>query len=268
MSPVQNINQEEEEEVLEIEDDLRQNREFEDLVVNEADGLNPEGTSTTEDEFYSGDDSQVEQVPRRSNRIKKPVERLTYMVSDFLFEPRNLKEALSSSNAEEWQRAVNEEYASLQENDSWEEVDLPPNRKLLNCKWVFKLKLDKDGNISRYKARLVAKGYCQEKGIDYNETFSPVVRYESLRFLLADLNFEIDQMDAITAFLQGDLLEDIYIKYPEGYESKNGKVLKLKKSLYGLKQSPRMWNCKLSQALKKFGLNQSKLDPCLYHVHT
>ena len=72
---------------------------------------------------------------------------------------------------------MKDEYDSLMKNKTWEEVDLPSNRKLLNCKWVFKIKLDKEGNITRYKARLVAKGYCQEKGIDYNEKFSPIVQY-------------------------------------------------------------------------------------------
>lgn len=121
-------------------------------------------------------------------------------------------------------------------NKSWEECDLPKDRKALNTKWVLKKKFNQNGEVERFKARLVVKGCSQREGLDYNETFSPVIRYETVRFLIAmaaKFDLQIDQMDAVTAFLQRDLDEEIYIKYPEGYESTNGKVLKLKKSVYG-----------------------------------
>lgn len=114
----------------------------------------------------------------------------------------------------------------------------------------------------------MAKGYSQKKGIDYEETFAPVVRYSSIRMLLAlavKYNLDIDQMDVVTAFLQSELNEDIYMDIPEGLNYDKSKVCKLKKSLYGLKQASRCWNQKFDNVLKSFGLKQSKIDPCIYY---
>ena len=134
---------------------------------------------------------------------------------------------------------------------------------------MFKTKHDAAGKVNRYKARLVIKGYSQRKGVDYNETYSPVVRHSSLRYLFALAarnNLLVDQMDAITAFLQGDLEEEIYMEQPPCFEQpgKQNMVCRLNKALYGLKQSSRVWNTKLDAALKQLGLAQSKYDPCLY----
>lgn len=135
---------------------------------------------------------------------------------------------------------------------------------------MFKTKHDAAGNIDRYKARLVIKGYSQRKGVDYDETYTPVVRHSSLRYLFAlaaKHNLYVDQMDAVTAFLQGDLEEEIYMEQPPCFEQpgEGPKVCRLNKALYGLKQSSRVWNAKLDTALKKLGMKQSKYDPCLYH---
>lgn len=213
------------------------------------------------------------EIPRRSKRLMDKAQQNICMAavkSIQLKEPRDYKEAVCSSDSELWKKAIDDELNSIIKNGTWREVDIPCDKKLLKCKWVFKIKVDQNGEIDKYKARLVAKGYCQQRGIDYNETFSPVVRYESLKFLLslaATMNLEIEQMDAVTAFLQGDLNEDIYIAAPDGYPIPEGKALKLEKSLYGLKQSPRMWNQKLTNELKKLGLAQSKFDPCIYHQY-
>lgn len=231
-----------------------------------------ESTNTSENE--EDEDTIIEPLAlRRSKRLQEKRCTNSSMVainSLDLEEPKSYEEALSGPHSELWQKAISDEYDSLLQNGTWKDVDMPHGKKLLKCKWVFKIKLDQNGNVSKHKARLVAKGYCQQKGIDYNETFSPVIRYESLRLLIslaAKMNLQVEQMDAITAFLQGDLDEDIYIEAPKGYQVPNGKVLKLQKSLYGLKQSPRMWNKKLTDEFKKIGLVQSKYDPCIYHQY-
>ena len=161
------------------------------------------------------------------------------------------------------------EMKSLTENDVWDLVELPNGRNAVGCKWVFKKKSDAEGNVERYKARLVAQGFAQRYGQDYDETFCPVVRFESVRTVIAlaaKYGLKLHQMDITTAFLNGDLKESIYMKQPEGYafKGKEKLVCKLKKSLYGLKQSPRCWNEALDRHLKKMGFEQANSDPCIY----
>ena len=184
---------------------------------------------------------------RRSERVPKPrifPDFVTYCVNGFIpDDPSTVEEALGSGNSEVWKRAMIEEFNSLQENNTWKLTELPPNRKPIQCKWVFKTKRDADGRIVRYKARLVAKGFTQKQGIDYGETFSPVVRYTSIRMLLAisaKYNLDIEQMDVVTAFLHGKIDEDIYMIQPPEF-AQDDKVCKLNKALYGLKQSSRQW---------------------------
>ncbi|CAL9029397.1 unnamed protein product, partial [Prunus brigantina] len=159
--------------------------------------------------------------------------------------PTSFTEATRSGEAKHWHEAMDDEMLSLMKNKTWEVVELPKGRKAIGCKWVYAKKdgID-DVNPVRFKARLVAKGYAQKEGIDYNEIFSPVVKHSSIRILLAlvaQFDLELVQLDVKTAFLHGNLSEEIYIRQPEGYEEKgkNGLVCKLNKSLYGLKQSPR-----------------------------
>ena len=147
------------------------------------------------------------------------VHHVAYHLSE-IDEPTTMQEARSSDHAAEWKVATDSEYNSLIENKTWELVELPPGRKADGCKWVFKLKHAGDGTVERFKARLVAKGYAQKCGIDYDETFSPVVRFSSIRFLLAfavQNDLLIHQMDVETAFLNGKLDEEIYMQQPEGY---------------------------------------------------
>ena len=137
---------------------------------------------------------------------------------------------------------------------TWDLVDLPPNANLVRCKWVFKTKRKADGQIDRFKARLVAQGFSQQHGVDYEETFAPVAKYKSIRTVLAignQLDLEIHQMDVNSAYLNGEIVEDIYMKQPEGFVSSEypNKVCKLRKSLYGLKQSARCWNDKINSYL-------------------
>ena len=129
-------------------------------------------------------------------------------------EPKTIKEALSSPASDKWKNAMEEEMESMKVNNVWTLVDLPKGRKAIGNKWVLKLKRKADGSVERYKARLVAKGYTQQEGIDYEETFSPVVRFTSIRLLLsivANLDLELHQMDVKTAFLNDKLDEEIYI---------------------------------------------------------
>ena len=159
--------------------------------------------------------------------------------------PTTFKSAMESSDAEDWKAACDSEIESLDKNKTWEVVPLPKERKAIGCRWVFRVKENQDGIIERYKARLVAKGFSQKYGIDYEETFAPVAKFTSIRIVLsmaAKYGLTLHQMDVKTAFLNGILDEEIYMQQPEGYISNDSPnhVCKLKRSLYGLKQSPRM----------------------------
>ena len=131
---------------------------------------------------------------------------------------------------------MQEEFDALMDNETWSLFELPAGRKAIKCKWVFETKHDSDGRLVRHKARLVIKGYSQRKGVDYEETYAPVVRYSSFRYLFAlavKHNLNVDQMDAITAFLQGELEEDIYMEQPPCFIDlkEKSKVCKLNKAL-------------------------------------
>ena len=184
-------------------------------------------------------------------------------------EPITLKEALSSKKNEKWRDAMKDEINSLKRNNVWDLIQLPEGRKAIGCKWLYKIKYNADGNVERYKARLVAQGFNQRYWIDYEETFSPVVRFESVRTVIAlatKYGLELHQMDVKAAFLNGELKEDIYMKQPEVFIEKDKDILvcKLRKSIYGLKQSARCWNTELNKQIKKMGFNQSSSDPCIY----
>lgn len=161
------------------------------------------------------------------------------------------------------------EYKTLQENNTWSLVPRPEGKKVLTSRWVFKIKQSQDGKVEKYKARLVARGHTQQKGVDYEEVFAPVARYESIRALLAaSVNEEmyIDQMDVISAYVQGDLADEIFMEQPEMFieDSKSDMVCKLKKPLYGLKQSGREWYRKLDNFLLSIGGRRTEADPCIY----
>ncbi|CAI7753023.1 unnamed protein product [Closterium sp. NIES-54] len=182
-------------------------------------------------------------------------------------EPATLKEALESSDAEEWKKAMESELKSIEENDTWELVELPEGRNAIMSKWLFKIKSDADGNIERYKSRLVAKGYQQKEKVDYKELFAPVVKPTTLRTLLAGAvlkGWVVKQMDVTTAFLNGVLEEEIFMAQPERFDDGSGRVLRLKKAFYGLKQAPRQWYLKLRRVLEKIGFNPSSADHSLF----
>jgi hypothetical protein len=185
----------------------------------------------------------------------KEVERATIAFSE---EPQTVEEALNGKDAKKWEMATQEEYDSLVVNNPWSLVPLPKGRKPISYKWVFKIKHGVHGEVERYKARFVARGFTQTFGVDYNETFAPVAKFVSICCILALAaieNMEIHQMDVKTAFLNGDLEEEIYMEQPKGFTQEGEHlVCKLHKSLYGLKQSPRAWNQKLDVFLKSIKL--------------
>ena len=151
--------------------------------------------------------------------------------------PVTVEEALSGSEKNKWKEAMKQEIASLESNDVYQLVELPKGKKPEGCKWVFKRKINADGSLERYKARLVAQGFSQKKGQDYDEMFSPVIQFESVRSIIALAAQLLQQMDVTAAFLNGDQ-EEVYMTQPEGFTNKKDehKIWKLKKSLYGLKQ--------------------------------
>ncbi|WVZ94596.1 hypothetical protein U9M48_040469 [Paspalum notatum var. saurae] len=213
---------------------------------------------------------------RRSERVRHKPERLMFIVNkqdDILSfddnEPATFQEAIESPDFEKWLEAMRFEMNSMKDNQVWNLVDLPYGVKAIKNKWVFKKKFDMDGRVHIHKARLVAKGFKQIHGIDYDETFSPVVMFKSIRIILAIaayFDYEIWQMDVKTVFLNGNLSEDMYMTQPEGFvDPKNaGKVCKLQKSIYGLKQASRSWNLHFDEVIKEFGFIKNEEEPCLY----
>ncbi|UYV75442.1 hypothetical protein LAZ67_13000282, partial [Cordylochernes scorpioides] len=190
----------------------------------------------------------------------------------YLPDPKDAEEALSGRDSYFWKKAMEEEFDSLIENKTWELVDPPKNRNIIGTKWVFKTKYNSDGSVERHKARLVAKGYSQQYGIDYEETFAPVVRQSTIRMFLAlavEYNLILHQMDVQSAYLNGEIKEEIFMTQPENFVSRKypEKVCRLKKAIYGLKQAGIVWHEKLDTELKNLGLKQLQSDNCVYIKH-
>ncbi|MFS8035191.1 putative RNA-directed DNA polymerase [Helianthus anomalus] len=256
----------------------------EDVSESNAESSNSEGNSS---------DVNVKVEPRRSGRIsnmprkfseyvvegkvkygiEKVVNYSKLSIENMCFttclnksaEPRSYSEAVRDPN---WVSAMNDEIEALNRNGTWDLVHLPKGRSLVGCKWIYKIKYKSSGEVERFKARLVAKGYSQKEGVDFDETFAPVVKMITIRCVISiavQNDWKLFQLDINNAFLYGDLHEDVYMSLPEGYYSKNeSRVCKLKKSLYGLKQAPRMWNAKLVKVLTELGFVQSMCDYSLF----
>jgi hypothetical protein len=181
-------------------------------------------------------------------------------------EPRSVEEALSEQC---WKNAMITEMNSIQSNKTWELSSLPTGHRAIGLKWVFKVKKDPQGRIIKHKARLVVKGYAQREGVDYDKVFAPVARIEIVRLLIvvaAQRGWIVHHMNVKLAFLNGDLMEEVYVQQPPGFVVKNGsgKVLKLKKALYGLRQAPRAWNAKLDSELTRLGFVKNPLELAVY----
>lgn len=201
---------------------------------------------------------------------------------------------MASKDAKEWKKATLSEYVSQIKCKTWEIIDKPDNRKTIGNRLVFRKKFNENGHCERHKVRLVAKGFAQQAGVDYQETFAPVVRSSSIRLLMAlavELDLLVEQMDVVTAYLNGDVEEEIYMDVPDGLEDilkqiveeneeneeviktsrkwlsdlkDSSKVCRIKKSLYGLKQSGRQWYKKLDRRLREIGMQPLNAEPCIY----
>jgi hypothetical protein len=221
----------------------------------------------------------LEHPTRRSTRKRYPSFKLRTALSarvQDLMEPSSYKDAMKSQYSVQWKAATKEELDALDRNRTWDLVDkdslLRSGKRLIGCKWVYKLKRNASGS-KRFKARLVIKGYEQEYGIDYQETFAPVAKFVSIRILFAlaaQFDWEIDQLDVITAFLNPSLDEEVYMELPEGINIASASggiqlVCKLRKALYGLKQAPRAWYIDIDTYLvNDLSLTRSQEDPNLY----
>ena len=249
--------------------------------------VQPSSSTTVEDEVEGTNNVPGPSAPRKSTRTRKAksfgsdfqlylvegTRDKTLSLREYCFiieeDPRTLSEAMASRDVAFWKEAVQSEIDSIMHNDTWELTDLPPGCKALGCKWILKRKMKVDGSIDKYKARLVIQGFRQKEGIDFFDTYAPVARISTIRLLLALAaihDLVIHQMDVKTAFLNGDLDEEIYMKQPEGFvmPGHENKVCKLKKSLYGLKQAPKQWHQKFDDVVLSNGFSLNQADKCVY----
>ncbi|KAJ0587053.1 putative RNA-directed DNA polymerase [Helianthus annuus] len=218
-----------------------------------------------------------EPVVRRSNRTTvTPVRFNDYVLNsssideEFLLladdEPAYFNDA---KNKPEWMKAMRAEIESINKNNTWSLTELPRGAKAIGLKWVYKVKRNADGSLNKHKARLVAKGYVQQPGVDFDEVFAPVAQLETVRLLLslaANEGWELHHLDVKSAFLHGELKEEVYVVQPEGFVKKGEehKVYKLSKALYGLRQAPRAWNTKLNNILLDMKFHWCSQEQAVY----
>ena len=203
---------------------------------------------------------------RLRHGITKPITKLNLSAVALDTEPRTITQALKSPV---WRQAMDEEISALLKNNTWDLVPPSPSQNVVTCKWIFRIKKDQNGNITKYKARYVARGFNQRAGIDYSETFSPVVKPSTVRLVLSiavSNGWSLRQLDINNAFLQGTLTDDVYTIQPPGYADSKFPhyVCKLNKALYGLKQAPRAWYKELRQHLLDVGFKNTISDSSLF----
>lgn len=218
-----------------------------------------------EEEQAVTNDNQERPVNRLRRNIKMPEKYKDYVLLTFENEPHSYNEAINSDEKENWKKAMEKELSELNSNNTWNVVSKSANMKTVSCKWVFKKKFDGDKPI--YKARLVARGFQQAEHFDFDEIYAPVAKLQTLRILLAvssTRNYKIHQMDVVSAFLHGDINEEVFMEVPDGCNFDENSVLKLKKSIYGLRKSPKYWYEKLNNFIIQEKFIRSQHDLCLY----
>ncbi|KAI3731774.1 hypothetical protein L1987_62963 [Smallanthus sonchifolius] len=261
-----------------------------DVINNSQGGIsNPVGNVSVNSNNTSGDNDSVVAPTelRRSTRDRKAksfgsdfhlylvegtrneVEHQYQYCFNIEEDPKTYSEAMASRDVAFWKEAIQDEMDSILHNNTWKLTDLPPGCKPLGSKWIFKRKMRVDGSIDKFKARLVIQGFRQKEGIDFFDTYAPVARISTIRFLIALAsvqNLIIHQMDVKTAFLNGELDEEVYMKQPEGFvlPGQEQKVCKLIKSLYGLKQAPKQWHQKFDEVILSHGFHLNQADKCVY----
>jgi len=218
--------------------------------------------ASAEDLLRPAREAQLLQVMMSRVTRNQPVQHSRSTLSEVAktHEPRSYNEAKTDP---EWRESMQKEFQSLLDNGTWELQELPPGRKVIKTKWVYKIKSD-----GRWKSRLVAKGFTQVAGIDFDETWSPVGRKSSLKLLISHVlrkGWTWKQMDVDTAFLNSRLDEEIYMEQPQGFQDGTNRVCRLRKAIYGLKQASRAWYTTLHVFLTAKGLKRSRVDPCLYY---
>ncbi|KAI3758667.1 hypothetical protein L6452_06238 [Arctium lappa] len=259
-SPVESTN----DQFLSTEDDLRPNECAPELTTEFSNDHLPRMIKWTKSHPQSqiiGDAS--DKVQTRSSTANFCF--YTNFVS--IIEPKKISKALEDPN---WVESMQDELLQFERNEVWTLVPLPKGKTAIGTKWVFRNKKDEDGVVIRNKARLVAKGYCQEEGIDYEETFAPVARLEAIRIFLAfaaHRGFKVYQMDVKSAFLNGQIQEEVYVQQPPGFENSMypNQVYFLDKALYGLKQAPRAWYDSLLNFLLANGFERGTTDTTLFY---
>lgn len=252
------------------EEEFEDETETDDEEQDDSSHWDAQSRTTSDDNATKCSTSEEDtdrRYPARNRKEKEFPDFVSYIC--FEGEPDSYQDAISGSNSKKWKDAMQSEIDSLLKNNTYVLLEKPKNCNIVKNKWVFKIKKGANGEILKYKARLVAKGCSQKFGVDYTETYSPVVSYSTLRFLFGlavELNLQIQHYDVETAFLYGDLKEKIYMAQPEGFIKKGdeNKVCLLKKSIYGLKQSSRNFHFKTKEIFLKLGFRQNQYESCIF----
>ncbi|CAL8997273.1 unnamed protein product [Prunus brigantina] len=217
----------------------------------------------SEEEYVVDTGTQdIDQTPLKFKSLTEIYERCNICI----IEPETFEEAIKDAS---WQKAMETELEMIEKNDTWELVKRPSEKPVVGVKWIYKVKLNLDGSVQKNKARLVAKGYTQKPGIDFNETFAPVARLDTVRTLIAlaaQKRWKLFQLDVKSAFLNGVLHEEVYVNQPPGFvvKGKEDRVYRLKKALYGLKQAPRAWYEEINSYFTAAGFQRSPSEATLY----
>ena len=205
--------------------------------------------------------------PIRYGQTRPSVEHASVAHTGPSTDPRTYAEAMARPDAADWELACEDERRAFERMGVYEVVPRPDNRKVVGSKWVFRIKRGPDGEIVKYKARVVAQGFSQIEGIDYDETFAPVAKFPSLRAILAiaaERDLEVHQMDVKSAYLNGELREEIFMEAPPGFDVPEGMVLRLVKAVYGTKQGGRVWYEEIRETLRAMGYQRTDADHAVF----